>query len=82
MTPTTTCTVAIPAPIPAPVEAADAAVDEALEGWQLLATASLGRRLTAVELAACEQLPVELALDLLFPGLSHAARHEALSMLG
>jgi hypothetical protein len=52
------------------------------EGWQALAVASLGRLLTETELAAVEHLPTELALDLLFPGLPDAARHEALSTLG
>ena len=79
MTPTTTCTAPTATPATAPVEAPEAA---ALEGWQLLATASLGRLLAPAELAACEQLPAELALDLLFPGLGDAARHEALSTLG
>jgi hypothetical protein len=51
------------------------------EGWQALAAASLGRLLTDTELAAAEHLPAELALDLLFPGLSDPARHEALSTL-
>jgi hypothetical protein len=76
MTPPTTCTA------PRPVEAADIVAEEVLDGWQLLAMAELGRRLTAAELAACEQLPVDLALDLLFPGLRDAARHEAMAMLG
>jgi hypothetical protein len=49
-----------------------------LEGWQALAVASLGRLLTDAELAAVERLPTELALDLLFPDLPDAARHEAL----
>jgi hypothetical protein len=78
VTPPTTCT----APAAAPVEAIEIAADEVLDGWQLLATAELGRRLTAAELAACEQLSVDLALDLLFPGLGDAARHEAMAMLG
>ena len=76
MTPPTTCTA------PAPLEVTEVAADEVLDGWQLLAMAELGRRLTAAELAACEQLPVDLALDLLFPGLGDAARHEAMAMLG
>jgi len=79
VTPPTTCTA------PAPVEASgpsEVAVDEMLEGWQLLAMAELGRRLTATELAACEQLSVDLALDLLFPRLGDAARHEAMATLG
>jgi hypothetical protein len=51
------------------------------EGWQALAAASLGRLLSAAELAAVEHLPVDIALDLLFPGLDDAARHEAMSTL-
>ena len=82
MTPPTTCIAPTATPATAPIEAPEAAAAEALEGWQLLATASLGRLLTPAELAACEQLPAELALDLLFPGLGDAARHEALSTLG
>ena len=54
----------------------------ALEGWQALAAASLGRLLGDAELAAAEHLPVAIALDLLFPDLDDAARHEALSTLG
>jgi hypothetical protein len=49
-----------------------------LEGWQALAAASLGRLLTGPELAAVERLPVDISLDLLFPHLGDAARHEAL----
>jgi hypothetical protein len=52
------------------------------EGWQALAAASLGRLLSDPELAAVERLPVDIALDLLFPGLDDAARHEALATLG
>lgn len=52
------------------------------EGWQALAAASLGRLLSDAELAAVEHLPVDVALDLLFPHLDDAARHEALSTLG
>ena len=52
------------------------------EGWQALAAASFGRLLTDTELAAVERLPVEIALDLLFPELTDAARHEALWALG
>lgn len=52
-----------------------------LEGWQALAAASLGRLLTGPELAAVERLPVEISLDLLFPHLGDAARHEAMSAL-
>lgn len=51
---------------------------EASEGWQALALAVLDRELTEPELAATERLPVETALDLLFPDLDDAARHEAL----
>ena len=51
------------------------------DGWQALAVASLGRPFTDVELAAAEHLPVEVALDLFFPHLDDAARHEALSTL-
>ena len=52
------------------------------EGWQALAAASLGRLLSDAELAAVEHLPGDIALDLLFPHLNDAARHEALSTLG
>lgn len=52
------------------------------EGWQALAAASLGRLLGDAELAAVEHLPVDIALDLLFPDLSDPARHEAMSTLG
>jgi hypothetical protein len=52
------------------------------EGWQALAAASLGRLLSDAELAAVEHLPVDIALDLLFPDLNDAARHEVLSTLG
>jgi hypothetical protein len=82
VTPPTTCTAPTATPTTAPVEVPEAVAGETLEGWQLLAMASLGRLLTTAELAACEQLPAELALDLLFPGLHDAARHEALSTLG
>jgi hypothetical protein len=47
-----------------------------------LAAASLGRLLGDAELAAVEHLPVDIALDLLFPHLNDAARHEALATLG
>ena len=53
-----------------------------LVGWQALAAASLGRLLSDAELAAVEHLPVDIALDLLFPHLDDAARHEAISTLG
>jgi hypothetical protein len=62
--------VAVPAVIPAD-----------LMGWQALAAASLGRLLSDAELAAVENLPVDIALDLLFPDLDDAARHEAMSTL-
>ena len=63
--------------------AAEAEVDvDDLEGWQALASASLGRLLTDTELAAVERLPAELAVDLLFPDLPDAARHEVLWALG
>jgi hypothetical protein len=52
------------------------------EGWQALAAASIGRLLSDAELAALEHLPAAIALDLLFPDLNDAARHEALSTLG
>ena len=58
------------------------AVPADLVGWQALAAASLRRLLSDAELAAVEHLPVDIALDLLFPGLDDAARHEALSTLG
>lgn len=54
----------------------------AYEGWQALAAASLGRLLSDAELAAVERLPADIALDLLFPDLNDAARHEALWALG
>jgi hypothetical protein len=63
--------VAVPAAIPAD-----------LSGWQALAAASLGRLLSEAELVAVEHLPVDIALDLLFPDLGDAARHEAMSILG
>ena len=52
------------------------------DGWQALAVASLGRLLSDAELAAAEHLPAKIALDLLFPHLDDAARHEALWALG
>jgi hypothetical protein len=51
---------------------------EAAEGWQALALATRGVLLTGPELAAAELLPVDIALDLLFPDLDDASRHEAL----
>ena len=50
----------------------------AAEGWQALALATRGVLLTGPELAAAELLPVEVALDLLFPDLDDASRQEAL----
>jgi hypothetical protein len=52
-----------------------------VDGWQALAVASLGRLLTGPELTAVERLPAAIGLDLLFPDLGDAARHEALSTL-
>jgi len=52
------------------------------EGWQALALAELGRPLTDAEAAVTERLAAEHVVDLLFPGLSDAARHEVLSALG
>lgn len=54
----------------------------AAEGWQALALAELGRPLTEAEAAATERLAAEHVVDLFFPGLSDAARHEVLSALG
>jgi hypothetical protein len=71
-----------PAAAPAPL---DADVDHLLDehdGWQALALASLGRLLSDTELAAAEHLPVGIAVDLFFPHLDDASRHEALSALG
>jgi hypothetical protein len=51
---------------------------EAAEGWQVLALATRGALLSGPELAAAELLPVDVALDLLFPDLDDASRHEAL----
>jgi hypothetical protein len=65
--------------VAARLEGADVdALLEAAEGWQALALASRGALLTGPELAAAELLPVDIALDLLFPGLDDAARHEAM----
>jgi hypothetical protein len=55
-----------------------AAPSPGAEGWQLLAEAELGRTLTEAELSTAERLSAPEALDLLFPNLSDAARHEAL----
>jgi hypothetical protein len=62
--------------------AVPAAIPAELMGWQALAAASLGRLLSDAELAAVEHLPVDISLDLLFPALDDAARHEAMSTLG
>ena len=43
-----------------------------------MALATRGAPLTGAELAAAELLPPDVALDLLFPDLDDAARHEAL----
>ena len=51
---------------------------ETAEGWQALALAIHGAPLSGPELAAAELLPIEVALDLLFPDLDDADRHEAL----
>ena len=51
-------------------------------GWQALAAASLGRLLSDSELATAQAVPADTALDLLFPHLTDAARHEALWALG
>ncbi|HEX6418506.1 MAG TPA: hypothetical protein VFZ77_08410 [Acidimicrobiales bacterium] len=63
----------------APPWAADV---HAAAGWQALALAELGRPLTEAEAAATARLAPEHVLDLLFPALSDAARHEALWALG
>ena len=65
----------VPAPDPVAALAAE-------EGWQALALAALGRSLGEAELAAVHHLPVAIALDLLFPDLDAAARHEAMWALG
>ena len=80
MTATTmTSATRVPTPSVAPTPHLD--LDQ-YEGWQALAVASLGRPLSDAELAAAECLPVAVALDLLFPELGDAARHEALCALG
>jgi hypothetical protein len=76
VTATTTARTNPLAPLPVPAIPAD------LVGWQALAAASLSRLLSDAELAAVEHLPVDIALDLLFPDLDDAARHEAMSTLG
>ena len=67
--------------IPLTPDPGAAVVPADLVGWQALAAASLGRLLSETELAAVEHLPVDIALDLLFPDLDDASRHEALSTL-
>ena len=67
--------------IPLTPDPGSAVVPADLVGWQALAAASLGRLLSDAELAAVEQLPVDIALDLLFPDLDDPSRHEALSTL-
>ena len=67
--------------IPLTPDPSSAVVPADLVGWQALAAASLGRLLSDAELAAVEHLPVDIALDLLFPDLDDPSRHEALSTL-
>jgi hypothetical protein len=69
------------APLTSDAVAIPAAIPPDLVGWQALAAASLGRLLSDAELAAVEHLPVDVSLDLLFPDLDDAARHEAMSTL-
>jgi hypothetical protein len=78
----TATTTARPAPIASDRAPAVALVPSDHDGWQALAAASLGRLLSGPEVAAVEHLPAEIALDLLFPDLDDAARHEALATLG
>lgn len=78
----TATTTARTAPVGSDRAPAVALVPSDHDGWQALATASLGRLLSDPELAAVEHLPAEIALDLLFPDLDDAARHEALATLG
>jgi hypothetical protein len=78
----TATTTARTAPLAPDRAAAVALAPSDLEGWQALAAASLGRLLSEPELAAVEHLPADIALDLLFPDLADAARHEALVALG
>ena len=76
-----------PVEVPAPPEATVADshpatdIDDA-DGWDALALAELRRPLTDAEHALARTLPVEEALDRLFPALSDEARHEALWALG
>lgn len=81
MTATTTATTTAPT-TPRTPDSGSAVVPADLVGWQALAAASLGRLLSETELAAVEHLPVDIALDLLFPHLDDPSRHEALSTLG
>jgi len=78
----TTCAPAVPSAPTAPTISTVETVPAEYEGWQALAVASLDRRLSEAELAAVERLPADIALDLLFPDLTDAARHEALWALG
>jgi hypothetical protein len=78
----TATTTARTIPLTPDTETDAVAVPADLVGWQALAAASLGRLLSDAELAAVEHLPVDVALDLLFPDLDDAARHEAMSTLG
>lgn len=78
----TATTTALTTPVASDRPPAVALVPSHHEGWQALAAASLGRLLSDPELAAVEHLPVDIALDLLFPALGDAARHEALATLG
>ena len=78
----TATTTARTVPLPSDHAPVVALVPSDHEGWQALAAASLGRLLSDPELAAVEHLPVDIALDLLFPELGDAARHEALATLG
>ena len=55
---------------------------EVVEGWDALAVAELGRRLTPAEHDLICTLPAEDVLDRLFPPLCDAARHEVLWALG
>ena len=73
----------VPAPLlPTTVSVAGETAAEAAEGWDSLAQAELYRPLTSAEHDLARSLPVEEALDRLFPELSDAARHEALWALG
>ena len=66
------------APVPHTAHTGRAATLDSADGWQALALAVLDRELTGPELVAAERLPVDVALDLFFPDLDDAARHEAL----